>query len=102
MKDNIVYSYTDGMAQADGVLMDIGKLGIKLDAVPVDRITGTLQHHMAAETVDELHAMIREAVANAIDKEGDRYMYTALWQGQDVWFVQNERGNYTIMLPEDY
>ena len=90
--------YTDADALADGVLADIGPLGLHFNGKPLNRITGGLLADFrpfldaGLDLADTLRTKLRYA-----RYEGD------IWQvPPGLWLIENERDGWTVMRPEDY
>lgn len=113
----VISVYTDEQGLEDGALIDVLTLKLVAGSRVVDRCTSNLW------------IKLRALAFYKSDKEKDAFVSIMLkrmchgWQspwvtwemtGEDtriiktktaagiVWAVENERGNYTIMLPEDY
>jgi len=93
-----IATYTDADALADGMLADIGPLGLHFRGRPVNRITGGL---LAAfepflNGTTTLASTLRTKLRYAYYK-GD------IWQTPPgLWLIENEVGGWTLMRPEDY
>ena len=90
--------YTDADALADGVLADIGPLGLHFNGKPLNRITGGLLADFRPFLNGglDLASTLRTKLRYAYYK-GD------IWQvPPGLWLVENERGGWTLMRPEDY
>lgn len=102
----VVYEYTDDQAVEDGVLADIGHLGLKCNGEIVNRATASVMYearHAGVGDDADLAKWLGSLIATAVDNEGDGYLLVIATQGTTpkMWVVHNGQG-YTIMLPEDY
>ena len=111
MKDDFwgepIFTYTDSQALEDGVLVDISGLGLTLDGMPINRMTGTLYGELdpffKAEAPrfdgDEQAALasILRTKLSMRQKRDDMYIVLP-----GLWIMLNETGNWTFMKPEDY
>ena len=90
--------YTDEQAIADGMLADIGPLGLHFNGRPVNRITGGLLADFrpfldaGLDLADALRTKLRYA-----------YYKGDIWHiPPGLWLIDNELGGWTLMRPEDY
>ena len=90
--------YTDQQALDDGVLVNLGPLGVRFQGRPVNRMTGGLWTDLAPFVNDTstLDSILRTKLRYASFK-GD------IWQvPPGLWLIENEVGGWTLMRPEDY
>lgn len=120
LHEAVIFAYTDEMALADGVLVDISSLGLAFESKPINRITTALfwqeqkkyplsEQQLLEQLADcddeqELISFDLEAYAVTIraqlaDAGGSDYLRTL---PGPVWLVENEVNGWTMMLPSDY
>lgn len=101
---NVVFSYTDAEAVADGVLVRWN------GPEKVNRITRSVFDHFTAAIgsslltgpvtdVTRLARAVETVVKHDPDEGGWR---TGTVEGRKLWLVPNEVGGLTLMFPEDY
>lgn len=121
----IIHAYTSEMAINDGVLIDVSTFAILVCDLPgptkfmvVNLATPAALEAAEAFLIDRgvdrdspeffagrtalLRSCARKAVMTPDNKDG--YMLTSVLapDGEKVWFVMNDTGRYTVMLPSDY
>jgi hypothetical protein len=101
---NVIDSYTDEEALADGFL-------VRWDGPEmVNRITRAVFDHFTAplgesaitgpvRNVTRLRAAVETVVKVPFDPDGWR---AGIVDGRQLWLVPNEVGGFTLMFPEDY
>ncbi len=95
LPENVIFSYTDTQALADGVL-------VSLDWTPVNRITRAVFDHFAPLMEFRgrgLRGAIITMLALKPDEDGWR---CGSYEGKELWLVPNEVDGLTLMFPEDY
>jgi|LSQX01.3.fsa_nt_gb hypothetical protein len=119
----LIYSYTDREALEDGVLFDLS-LYIPAGSPPrdpnfnrgVDRVTASVFFDYATCDKDRKGACLLENEVNPdydvseilkiisiiFKRKPDEGMYIGKYEGKTFWIMPNERGNLTLMYPEDY
>jgi hypothetical protein len=101
--ENVIFSYTDAQALADGVLVSV-------HAPPVNRVTRAVFDHfmqlMGSSDVTgpvfdiaPVKRVIEAMVALTPDEGGWR---CGSYEGKELWLVPNEVEGLTLMFPEDY
>ncbi len=101
--ENVIFSYTDAEALADGSLVSV-------DASPVNRVTRAVFDHFTwpfghPEIAGPLTDItpVRQAIETMLalkpDQDGWR---CGSYEGMELWLVPNEVEGLTLMLPEDY
>jgi len=100
--ENVIFSYTDAEALADGVLVSV-------DASPVNRVTRAVFDHLAPQLefrgrgplfdLSSLRGAISAVLALKPDEGGWR---RGSYEGKELWLVPNEVEGLTLMFPEDY
>ena len=106
---DVISTYTDAQAVADGVLVDISVWELEFRGRPVNRMTRTVwnelepfaQVHVDAGLYRDVAASMKHMVATKLEHSGEG--------GGDVvkvppsyWLLENELGGWTLMRPEDY
>jgi hypothetical protein len=101
--DNVIFSYTDAQALADGVLVSV-------HAPPVNRVTRAVFDHFMQPMgssdvtgpvfdITPVKLVIEAMVALKHDEDGWR---CGSYEGKELWLVPNEVQGLTLMFPEDY
>ncbi len=101
--ENVIFSYTDEEALADGVLVGVY-------APPVNRVTRAVFDHFVKDMgaprnpgvlfdTTPVYSAIEAILAFRPDKDGWR---TGSYEGKELWLVPNEVGGLTLMFPDDY
>jgi hypothetical protein len=106
----VISSYTDKQAVADGVLVDLPAAGIEVEynGRRIDRCTIALWgafERTAQSIAALLEALCGEAVDTAGPGEDRDYMYRLPdIEGARVWLVENGElgGSWTVMFASDY
>ena len=117
---DVIFAYTDEMALAEGVLVNIESLSLTFEGKPINRITATLfwqerpkyplndeqlAEHLADCGDDEepinydLGAFGKVIAAQLPAAGGSDYLRTL---PGPIWLVENEVNGWTLMRPEDY
>jgi hypothetical protein len=107
---NVVFSYGDQQAIDDGMIVDITAYRVIVNDKPLNRASASVWAKFGdadPDATEEQHAVCRKAmfdfmasVARLTPDNPDGYLLTAA--DNEVWFVENEVGGYTIMYPSDY
>ena len=103
LPENVIVSYTDAQALADGVLVPVY-------APPVNRVARAVFDHfiqlMGSSDVTgpvfditPLKRVIEAMVALKPDEDGWR---CGSYEGKELWLEPNVVGGLTLMFPEDY
>ena len=120
--DEVMSRYTDDQALEDGMLVDISTCGLIAGDRRVDRITVNLWNELSTqlafhkETQQEKDDFVLVLIkrmcqgwksawvewTKTAPEDDDRIIQVKTALKQVIWAVENERGNYTLMLPEDY
>ena len=118
--EQVIYAYTDEMALADGVLVNIESLGLAFEGKPINRITATLfwqerpkyplsDEQLAIHLADcgddeepiniDMEALGKAIAAQLSTAGGSDYLRTL---PGPIWLVENEVNGWMLMLPSDY
>lgn len=106
---DIIYEYTDEQAIEDGVIIPVSHLRLEVQSVLVDRISqGLWVKVVTGMTTDEeggldnaeLIQKFGELIASPAQRQNNLIQFDTRYGL--VWAVENERGRWTLMLPEDY
>jgi hypothetical protein len=112
---DVVHSYGDAQALADGVLVDLPGSGVNVTfhGRRIERMSRALyealrpfveitdQPHQALTSM--LHTKLRYAVDTASPGEQRDYLYELPGGGeQTIWLIRNELGSWTVMFRSDY
>ena len=105
----VISTYTDAQAVADGVLVDIGAWGLTFRGCPVNRMTRTVwielepfaQVGVDAGRYRDVAESLKHMVATKLEAsgEGDGDIVKV---PPSYWLLENELGGWTLMRPEDY
>lgn len=93
MEPEIIYSYDDAQAVADGVLH---KVSILTPHGLVDRVTAAVFFHFKDK--EEL----ADTARRIMQEEDDDGMRVLNQDTQVFWCMKNERNGWTLMFPDDY
>jgi len=105
----VISTYTDADAQADGVLINTGDYFVEANGRPVNRVTASVWHEVidpekgcasvtrTKETGDRFIALMDRLMATA---KADRDWL--ILDGGRFWLIPNEVNGYTLMYPSDY
>ena len=102
MENEVIYSYTDEQAVADGVLVDTRQL---LGHLGISRVTRAVWDHyvtdMGKGLVQDVTKLIRTAEkVKQVRPEDGWYIYKE--DSITLWCIPNEIDSLTLMFPEDY
>jgi hypothetical protein len=103
LNENVIVSYTDAHALADGVLVSVY-------APPVNRVTRAVFDHFIQPMgssdvtgpvfdITPVKRVIETMLALKPDEGGWR---CGSYEGKELWLVPNEVDGLTLMFPEDY
>jgi len=102
-KFDVIFSYTDAEALADGVLVSV-------DASPVNRVTRAVFDHFARPLgssgitgpVIDVTPLRRVVEAMLALEPGQGGWRCGPYEGKELWLVPNEVEGLTLMFPADY
>ena len=103
LPENVIVSYTDAQALADGVLVSVY-------VPPVNRVTRAVFDHFIQRMgssdvtgpvfdITLVKRVIEAMVALKPDEDGWR---CGSYEGKELWLAPNEVEGLTLMFPEDY
>jgi hypothetical protein len=95
--------YTDQQAVEDGVLVDISKLNVRFRGLLINRMTQHLWSDLEPffETDGRMN---HDALADALRTKCSVAAFSGgIWTlPLNLWLIENEIGEWTLMFPEDY
>lgn len=106
---DVISTYTDADAQADGVLINTSEYRVEVYGRPVNRVTASVWHKeiepdsdpagvtRTNETRERFTAVMAHLLATA--KEDRDWL---ILDGGRLWLIPNEVNGYTLMYPSDY
>ncbi|MBI3412999.1 MAG: hypothetical protein HY051_02895 [Candidatus Aenigmarchaeota archaeon] len=99
---NVIFSYTDEMALADGVLHDVAKLSRH----DVNRVTSAVYAFLGGlendADISKPYRELEDSARAAYNRAKDKDLVEFTYKGNRFWMMDNETGGRTIMFPEDY
>lgn len=113
---DVIHSYSDAQALADGMLVDLPGIGVNVTfhGRRLERMSNALYEALRpfVEVTDEPHHkalahMLRTKLQYAVDTgvhdEQRDYLYELPGGGgEKIWLIRNERGSWTVMFSSDY
>ncbi len=102
-----ISTYTDAEAIEDGVIVDVSKLYLLFNGMPINRMTNSvwadLEPFVQAGSAAFGGNLMRTLRSMMVTKLRMAWYQGDIWHlPPRLWLIENEVGGWTVMYPEDY
>ncbi len=112
---NVIHSYSDAQALADGMLVDLPSIGVQVTfrVRRIERMSSALYEalrpfvEISEEPQKALTSVLRTKLRYAVDTAGSGEQRDYLYElpgggGEKIWLIRNELGSWTVIFSSDY